>query len=150
MARRESYYTVPPSEKLPKNRDEGKTFKIIEMIAWDAEDWAFRVVLALVKAGAELPDGLKEKFDANEVSMADMALLGINALKGLLYHDAKPLLDDMMKCVHIIPDKKNAHITREIIQDDVEEVSTIVELRKQVMSLHLNFSSTDDTQNTAT
>lgn len=144
MARRSSFYTVSDE----KSRDYNKTFKIVEMLSWDAEDWAFRVLLALVKAGAELPDGITEKVNNNEVSMADVALLGLSALKGLQYHDAKPLLDDMMKCIKVcIP---NVPIPRDLEQEDVEEVSTLVELRKRVMSLHLNFSQTADTPITAT
>ena len=143
MARRENHFTVSDE----KSRDYKKTFKIVEMSAWDAEDWALRVLLALVKAGAELPPELSERINNKEVGISDIAMLGLGALKGLQYQDAKPLLDDMMNCVLVcVP---NVPIPRDLTQDDVEEVSTIAELRKRVMSLHLNFSQAADTQNTA-
>lgn len=145
MARRELFYTAQDD-----GRDNGKVFKIVEMSAFQAESFAYRVGLALAKGGVQLPDELMSRVKDNQFNMADLAVIGLQCLTGLNFGDLKPLLDDIQECIHIIPDKKHGHITRPIIDDDIEEVLTIVKLRKMVMELHLNFSQTADTQTTAT
>jgi len=139
MARRELFYTVEDD-----NRDKGKVFKIVEMSAFAAESWAIRFGLALARSGILLPDDLQQKLSTNEFGMADIATMGIQALAGLQYQEAKPLLDDMLACVQIFPDRKNAAISRELVPDDIEELSTLLELRKKTVGLHLNFSPAAD------
>ena len=122
-----------------EGRDKGKTFKITEMPAMKAEKWATRALLALLHSGIEVPD------DAANAGLAGIAAMGIAAFAGLKWQDADPLLEEMMTCVQIIPDASNPMVVRPIMEmaDDIEEVSTLFFLRKEVLELHLGFSIAD-------
>lgn len=116
-------------------RDAGKHFKIREMSARRAESWATRALLALTRSGVEVPD------DLAGAGMAGIAAVSLRALGGLSYTDLQPLMDEMLECVTIIPDpSKPAAFDRKLVEDDVEEVATLVRLREEVLSLHLGFS----------
>lgn len=153
MARRTVHYTIMPSDKpnAPPNRDLGKKFIITEMSPFEAESWAIRALLALMANNVVLPAGMADRIQAGEAGLADLAAIGLPMLAGVKYHDAKPLLDDMLSCVQIAPDKRNPDaVVRPLVEDDIEELSTIIELRRQVWRLHVNFSTADATQTTAT
>jgi hypothetical protein len=47
----------------------------------------------------------------------------------------KPLLDEMFACVQITEPK----ITRSLTPDDIEEVTTRLKLREEVLQIHLGF-----------
>jgi len=146
MARQVVTYTVSDG----KSRDAGKTFVITEMSAFDVESWAMRAMLVIMANNVLLPPDLSARVQSGEAGLADLATLGLKSLSGLRYADAKPLLDDMMSCVKIAPDKRNPSVLRDIVDDDIEEIMTIVELRKQIWRMHTNFLSAADTQATAT
>jgi len=116
------------------NRDSGKVFLLTEMDAEQAEDWGIRALLALTAAGAEIPD------DFEGAGMAGIAAMGVQALQGLKYEDVKPLWAQMMECVQIIPDPRNPAVVRALVADDIEEISTRLRLRKEIVELHVNFS----------
>ena len=80
-------------------RDAGKIYILEEMSASQAEWWATRAVLALTRAGIDFPEN---------AGMAELASIGVKALGKINPHDAKPLMDEMMGCVKIQRDKKNA------------------------------------------
>lgn len=111
-------------------RDKGKQFHITEMSASQAESWAFRVILAIGNAGIEIPDNLASQ------GMAGLMAVGYLNLLKIPYEAAKPLLDEMMGCVQIIP---SANLKRALIEDDIEEVKTRLLLRKAVWDLHMDF-----------
>lgn len=114
-------------------RDAGKTYVITEMSAAQAEDWAWRALLALGHAGFVMPDGLEA------AGMAAMAVVGINSLINIQWAEAKPLLDEMIGCVQFKPSEEAQ--VRPLFADDIEEVSTRVRLRKAVWDLHVDFSA---------
>lgn len=111
-------------------RDKGKQFHITEMSASKAESWAIRVLLAIGNAGIEVPDGLAEQ------GMAGLMAVGYMNLLKIPFETARPLLDEMMECVQIAP---SANIKRALIEDDIEEVTTRLQLRKAIWSLHMDF-----------
>ena len=111
-------------------RDAGKKFELTEMSATDAEWWAIRLFLAMGRGGIETPPELAAQGMLGLVSIALTALVRINPV------DAKPLLDDMMACVKINP---SANITRDLIEDDIDEVLTRFKLKKAVFDLHTDF-----------
>ena len=71
-----------------EGRDKGKRFVLTEMPALRAEKWALRALLALAKAGVDLPD------DAVGAGMAALAVAGLQALRKLEFTDAEPLMDE--------------------------------------------------------
>ncbi|MCV6799839.1 hypothetical protein OII53_28045 [Achromobacter ruhlandii] len=114
-----------------EGRDQGKVFVLTELSAYEAEDWAGRALFALMNAGVQIPENIAQ------AGLAGVAALGMTALTKLPYESAKPLLDKMMECVEIQP---SAKVTRRLIADDIEEVATLLTLRKHVLGLHMDFS----------
>lgn len=117
-----------------EGRDKGKVFRLREMSAMQAEKWAARALLALAKSGVDIPD------EISEMGMAGMVALGIKSLVGVSFRDAEPLLDEMLGCIKIVPDPARPQIERPLIDGDIEEVRTLVTLRKEVFTLHTGFS----------
>lgn len=121
-----------------EGRDKGKQFIITEMPALRAERWAFRALLALAHSGVQLPEG------AADGGMAVLASAGLQALNSLDFEEARPLLDEMWSCVQIVPDPKNQSIVRLLViregeGDDIEELTTIFQLRERIFRLHTDF-----------
>lgn len=118
-----------------EGRDKGKLFLLTEMSAADAEDWAARGLLALAHSGQDLGD-------LSNLGMQGIAILGIQALAKLKYDELKPLMDDMWKCVQIIPDPSgNRAMARALVDNDIEEIATRIQLRAEVINLHTGFSN---------
>ncbi|MGF6444394.1 hypothetical protein [Paraburkholderia youngii] len=114
-------------------RDAGKMFKLTEMSAEAAEKWAIRALLALGRAGVQIPDS------AVREGMGAIARIGIGLLMRVDFHDAEPLLDEMMACVQIQPNPNDLAVVRALVADDIEEVATRVLLRREVFRLHTGF-----------
>jgi len=113
-------------------RDAGKTFVITEMPALKAEKWALRAFLALIRAGIEIPE------QTQALGMAGIASLSFQALQGLSFDDVEPLLEEMMDCIKL---RTSSSFERKLADGDIEEVSTLFNLRKEVFQLHVDFSS---------
>ena len=124
MARKESSFVADIG------RDKGKQFLITEMSASQAENWAIKAILAVGNAGIEIPDNLASQ------GMAGLMAVGYMNLLKIPFEAAKPLLDEMMSCVQIIP---SANVKRPLIEDDIEEVQTRLNLRKAIWVLHMDF-----------
>jgi hypothetical protein len=128
MARSVANFTITDA-----GRDKGKIFVLTEMPASRAEAWAMRALLALMAAGVEVPEGFER------MGMAAMAEVGLKALGGLTWDVAEPLLAEMWTCVQIMPDSSKPHIVRNLIEEDVEEITTRIKLRAEVWKLHTGF-----------
>ena len=113
-----------------KGRDKGKVFVLTEMSAFASEDWAARALFAMMNAGVDVPEGIAK------AGLAGIAAMGVSALTKVSFEAAKPLLDEMLACIQIQP---SPSVARRLIEDDIEEVATLIELRKQVLNLHLDF-----------
>ena len=125
-------------------RDAGKIFLITEMAARPAHKWATRALFAVMNAGLEVPDEYKDAGFAGlaaVVSSGDTQLLAmfIRTLGKLDVAVAMPLLDELLDCVEIIPDPSNPNVKRKMWDEDIEEVSTIFALQKEVLVLHMGF-----------
>lgn len=116
---------------LDKGRDKGKRFLITEMPAMKAERWATQVIL-----GAMGSDG----FDMSKFgSMQNIAQIGVSVLAKLPFEVAEPLMAEMLTCIEIMPNPANPTVTRPLESDDVEEVSSLLKLRLEVLKLHIDF-----------
>lgn len=127
MARKELTYTAEDG------RDKGKKFKLTEMGAAQAERWAMRALMALMKSGAEIPENFEK------LGMSGMASLGLKAIAGLDWETAEPLLDEMMGCVQFMPDPAKPQVIRALFDQDIEEIQTRLKLRLEVFKLHTDF-----------
>ena len=128
MARKTKKITIDS-----KGRDHGKIFLITELDAWSAEAWATEALFAMMNAGVDIPEGIEQ------AGLAGVAALGLAALTKVQYDKAKPLIEKMMSCVIIQP---SPEVVRELIPDDIEEVGTLLLLKKEVLLLHLDFFTT--------
>lgn len=134
---------MPRKEKTivitTEGRDKGKMFHITELPASESEAWAARALFTMMNCGVEIPD------DLLAAGLAGIAAIGIKSLSRVPYEMAKPLFDQMMECIAIVPDPKQPLVKRgyggvgPMIEDDIEEVSTRLQLRKAVLDLHLDF-----------
>jgi hypothetical protein len=120
-----------------EGRDKGKHFLITEMPATKAEDWAIRVMLALGSANVDIPPG------ALQLGMAALAEIGFMKMFAISPERMKPLLSELMECVELIPNpqKPQVKIAYPTFESQVEEVKTLLLLKWQVLSLHMDFSS---------
>lgn len=125
MARKTATITIDA-----KGRDKGKSFVLTELPTAESEEWAGRALFALMNAGVEIPDNIAE------AGLAGLAAMGIKAITKLPFDAAKPLLDKMMECVQIQP---SPGVVRSLIPDDIEEVATMLTLRKAIWNLHTDF-----------
>jgi hypothetical protein len=136
MPRQTKIFTI-----TSEGRDLGKKFLLTEMPAYQAEKWAYKTLLALSRGGFELPQGI---FDAGMAGLAAVVpylmVIGFRSLHAARWEELEILLDEMMTCVKYQPDK--AELMPQDIRTDatsqIEEVRTRVELRKEVLMLHVN------------
>ena len=128
MARKTANWTAT------EGRDAGKLFTITEMSAEQAESWGMRVLLALMENNVDMPEGFES------LGMAGLAEVGLKAIGKLKWEVAQPLMKEMFDCVTIIPDPRKTHISRPLVEDDIEEVATRLSLRMEVFNLHVDFS----------
>lgn len=121
-------------------RDAGKTFRITEMPADQAERWAMRALLAFANAGARLPDGVLDAGMAGVVASLPMLLVqGVRSLAGMKYEDVGSLLDEMMTCVAFVP--PGVPQTFPLMAgraSQVEEIRTRLQLRYEVLQVHMD------------
>lgn len=130
------------------NRDHGKVYHIREMSPIDSEAWFARALKLLGSAGTDIPADI---FDQGAMGFA---AIGIGAaLAGLArapWPDTKQLMDEMLGCVVSLtmPIPGRAEQTPPIamlsqIIAQTEEVSTLMQIREAVLSLHVGFSVRD-------
>ena len=119
-----------------EGRDKGKTFVITEMTTDKGERWAMRALLAIANANPELD--LPEGFELS--GMAGLAEVGLKALFKLEWHAIEPMFNEMMECVEFMPDASKPQIVRKLFDGDIEEIMTRVNLRKEILRMHVGFS----------
>jgi len=120
-----------------ENRDQGKTFIVTEMSAFNGYDWASRVFFALLNAGVDVPDDMMQSGVAGIAALSgtDFARFVFRMLAKVPHYTAKPILDDLLKCAQI----QMPAITRDLMDDDIEEISTILDIQKTAFNLHFDF-----------
>lgn len=131
MARKTSTYIVDSD-----GRDKGKHFLLTEMPVTKTEDWAIRALLALGSANVEIPDG------AFQLGAAALAEVGLKKLFAISADQMRPLLSELMECVEYIPNPKIPQVTVKfpIFESQIEEVSTLLKIKWEVLKLHMDFS----------
>jgi hypothetical protein len=120
-------------------RDQGKAFVLTELPAMQAEKWAARAFNGLARANVEIPDTVVG------AGLVGVWVMGIKMLFAMDFAICSELMDEMLSCVQFRPDPANPAVLRPIIgkgsaQGDVEEVTTLKELREEVFKLHVGFS----------
>jgi hypothetical protein len=119
-------------------RDDGKVFNLKELAATAAEKWAMRAFSSMIRNGVDIPTNLPEQ------GMAALARLGIIGFAKMPWCDAEPLIDELFGGVKITPDPNRPQVTRALIETDIEDITTRLTLRKEIIKLHLDFFLADD------
>lgn len=123
MARKIVEYKV---EKA--NRDKDKIFVITEMSAVQGHEWATKALFAILNSGVEMSDEMAG------MGLAGLAVMGMGAITKIPHAVAKPLLDELLTCVHI----KQEKVTRPLVPEDFEEVMTIFDVQREVLTMHID------------
>jgi hypothetical protein len=134
---------VADPEKGPQsneeNRDYGKRYRITEMSAMAAEKWAARATLALAnRLTQELPAEVSDELVANPTLVGVARAFAI--LRGLQFPEISPLMDELWDCVLVVEDFGVRDLFRAGSSDDIEEPRTLIELRNEIMQLHVGFT----------
>lgn len=124
-----------------EGRDRGRSYLLTEMPVMKAEKWSARLLLAMGKSGIEIPD------DAIAAGAVGVLAVGVANIGKIAFEDAEPLLDEMMACISFVPDPANKDVVdpeypfaRPLLEDDIDELPTLLKLRSEVAELHVGFS----------
>lgn len=117
-----------------EGRDQGKMFVLTEMSAMKAERWGIRAAMAMSRANLDIDPQLLAS------GLAGIAVVGLKGLSGAQFNELEPLLDELMTCVQVVPEPKRPEVRRPVIEDDFEEISTVLKIRYEVFSLITGFS----------
>jgi hypothetical protein len=120
-----------------EGRDKGKSYLLTEMPVYKTEKWAARALLAVSSVIG--PDAVADSSEG----FGGLANINFSDLSKVPFELAEPLLDEMMECVKFCPNPSDLNVTRPILPeaDDIEEITTMLTLRKEILGLHFNFFS---------
>lgn len=110
-------------------RDRGKSYYLEEMPSVRGEKWALKAIFALQNAGIDVPVG---------AGMEGIFVVGVGGLMKLQFAEFEPLMDEMMECVSYCPER-NPDLARPLVDTDIEELTTRLRLRAEVLLLHVGF-----------
>ncbi len=125
-----------PSQE-PGQRDNGKTYSIRPMKAYDGQKWVLKAMLALAKVGVEIKEELLQS-----ISFEDLMDPSLSPLIGNLDPDeAMELIDGLLKCVSFLPSVPNAKPVPIPTGDEVyiQEIKTRNRLAREVWEFHRAF-----------
>lgn len=118
-----------------ENRDAGKVFIVMEVDAVQAEEWGLRALMALGTGGIQIPPELLS------LGILAIPLVGYQVFMGAKEEAVLPLWREMLPaCVKIKHSDSNFEKFNPANANHVEEVSTLLELRKTVLELHTGFT----------
>lgn len=128
---------------IDKGRDEGKTFRITEMSVIDADNWANRALLAMLRGGVDVGN-----IDFNTVDtaggMLELAKVAIAGLGNMQEQIATDLLNELLGCAKIVP---SGGTPRDIlIESDIEDIATLWKIRKEALMIHIDFLTAGSSQ----
>lgn len=138
MARREADLVISR-----EGRDKGGVFHLREMAALPATEWFMRAMQLLARSGMDVPPNIMQ------MGVQGFMVMGIGTVVGGLgkapWHEVKPLLDELLSCVasYQPPGGQVALTGWNVIQTQIEEPSTVLQLYEEVVSLSLGFSILD-------
>lgn len=126
------------------SRDKGLKFEVTEMPLADADRWARRVALAMMRSGTRMTNS--DLMDLKTTAgILEIAKFGITAFGHMDENLAIELTDELIdKCVKIIPSSGEA---REIVEGDIKSISTMMRLRWEAFGVHNDFLELGDFSN---
>ena len=128
---------------IADGRDKGKTFVITEMSVIDADNWANRALLAMLRGGVDVGN-----LDFSNINtsggMLELARVVIAGLGNMQESIATDLLNELLDCAKIVP---SGRTPRDILLDsDIESIKTLWQIRKEALMIHIDFLTDDSSQ----
>jgi hypothetical protein len=114
---------------INEGRDAGKTFRITEWAAVKTERWILRAVFGLGEAGVEIPPNILA------LGAAPTAYAIASQVSKLPSELGLALADELMECVQRV----EAKLDRSLVEEDVEDVTTLFRLKSEVLKLTFGF-----------
>jgi hypothetical protein len=125
---------------IDEGRDKGKKFKLTEWSAVQTERWIMRAVFGLGKAGVELPP------EVLQLGAAGIAYAIATQATKMPSRLGIRLSNELMECVQIV----ETAITRSLVDEDIEDVSTLLKLKSEVLKMTFGFFAFAASQTSAT
>lgn len=127
------------------NRDAGKVYIVKEVDAVTAEEWGLRALMALGTGGIQIPPELMG------LGILAIPLIGYQVFMGAKEEAVLPLWREMLPaCVSVKQSNTVFEKFNPANVNHVEEVSTLLELRKAVLEIHTGFTIAELTSRFAT
>ena len=143
MARKSIDVKISKDNCPRAERDWGKAFRLTEMSAFQAEEWANRATLALVpRLSQNVSPDIAEELKENGGGMSTLAQAGL-LLGNIQFPEMKELMRDLWdSCVQVIPEGGQPRPIAggsDFGAEVIEEVQTIQFLRSEALKLHTGF-----------
>jgi hypothetical protein len=114
---------------INEGRDSGKTYQVSELTCMKAERWILRAAFGLGKAGVEIPPEMLTLGAAPIAYAIASQATRIPSRLGIR------LADELMESVMIVEPK----LTRTLVDKDIEDVTTRLRLKGEVLKLTFGF-----------
>lgn len=130
---------------IESGRDEGKTFHVTEMSASHMEKWAARALLVVLGGNGHV-DKTQVQDLAKTSNASALVSVGLGALSSVNWDKVEPLYDELLPQVSIVPDADKPNVKIPLrpanVDNHIEDVTTLVRLRGEVLKLSLDFFGT--------
>lgn len=130
-----------------QGRDKGKQFLLTEMPADQGEWWAARALSVMGNAGVKVgaAEGMSgmAAVEASQGAATALFAMGLKLFPGVDMDALKPLMDELMACVQYKPPGDARLPVQELHSGplgQIEEITTRLRLRSELLELHLGFS----------
>lgn len=125
--------------------DKGNKYVITEKSALDAEKFFVKLLLSVCK-NTNLGEII-----ANQGSLTALANKEaiLELLLSLDFDVAQELMNEMLTCVEFKYVLKGITDTRPLVKEDIQDIETLMSLRKEVINLHINFTEAEDQSTSA-
>ena len=128
---------------IADGRDKEKTFVITEMSVIDADNWANRALLAMLRGGVDVGNLNFSNINTSG-GMLELARVVIAGLGNMQESIATDLLNELLDCAKIVP---SGGTSRDILLDsDIESIKTLWQIRKEALMIHIDFLTDDSSQ----
>ena len=118
---------------LEGGRDVGKVFVIVEPGALRRETWMRHAITTVLRCGIEAPGS------GAQGGPIALDALDVPVLLRALGDDVDGLYAELLRCVKIRPDASKPMALRDTVEDDFEELKTLVRLRMEAFQMMTGF-----------
>ena len=132
---------------IEKGRDKGKAFKITEMPAMQADEWAHKLLEQAATSGVNLKDVDVLKLDTKSMTgMIEIGAAIFTVLGRIPFEISRELKFDLLnRCVQIVPSSGEPRMC--IWDQEIKDFANFTILAMQVLKIHTGFLAQGETSN---